>query len=334
VRVNWRIISLHDPALTTSMTPSGQMASAPISLAHVRALFGRPARIAPSDFLRREIAARMFERLELIRVAPEAIIDAGCGEGADFAVLHQRFPQARLIGIDGSQAMIGEAAARQHRTQSAMNRLLARLLPRGAGGGGSAAPLLLCGDFARLPLPSTSAGLLWSNLALHWHPRPHEVFAEWRRVLGDEGLLMFSCFGPDTFRELRHARQLARTPQVLPFVDMHDFGDMLVDAGFATPVMDMEMLTLTYDTADKMLADVRALGGNPLATRSRGLATRTARDATCQALEAGRNAEGKLTLSIEVIYGHAFRPLARTTSRGESIVHFKPRQQAGNSGGN
>lgn len=273
----------------------------------------------------------MFERLELIRVTPNAIIDAGCGEGSDFTVLHQRFPAARLIGIDGSLAMIGEAASRQQRARSAMSRLLGRLLPNRTDSGAMADALLLCGDYARLPLPPASAGLLWSNLALHWHPRPDEVFVEWRRILRDEGLLMFSCFGPDTFRELRQVRAPASPPQVLPFVDMHDLGDMLVDAGFATPVMDMEMLTLTYDTVDKMLADVRALGGNPLLPRSPGLVARTARTALYQALEGGRNAQGKLSLSIEVIYGHAFRPLARTTSRGESIVRFTPRNEAGNS---
>ncbi len=332
MRVNCRIISLPDHVLilTPSITPPGQVGSAPISLARVRSLFSRLDRVAQSDFLRREIAGRMFERLELIRLAPHAIIDAGCGEGGDFAGLHQRFPQARLIGIDGSLAMVGEAAARQQRAGSTIARLLSRLLPRGANGAAAAAAAdaaLLCGDYARLPFQPGCAGLLWSNLALHWHPRPDEVFVEWRRILRDDGLLMFSCFGPDTFRELRQVREPARAPQVLPFVDMHDLGDMLVDAGFATPVMDMEMLTLTYDTVDKMLADVRALGGNPLATRAPGLATRGAYAALCQGLEGGRNAEGKLTLSIEVVYGHAFRPVARTTSRGESIVRFTPRDR-------
>jgi malonyl-CoA O-methyltransferase len=151
------------------------------------------------------------------------------------------------------------------------------------------------------------------------------VFAEWRRVLRVDGLLMFSNFGPDTFRELRAAfAAMDETPHTLPFVDMHDFGDQLVEAGFTTPVMDMEQITVTYDSADKLLADVRAFGGNPLATRRRGLVGRAAWQRMRDALEAGRRADGKLGLTFEVIYGHAFRPAPKTTAAGEAIVRFQP----------
>jgi malonyl-CoA O-methyltransferase len=113
------------------------------------------------------------------------------------------------------------------------------------------------------------------------------VFAEWRRVLRVDGLLMFSTFGPDTFRELRAAfAALDATPHTLPFVDMHDFGDQLVEVGFTTPVMDMETITVTYDTPQALLADVRAFGGNPLATRRRGLVGRAAWQRMLAALEA------------------------------------------------
>jgi malonyl-CoA O-methyltransferase len=117
---------------------------------------------------------------------------------------------------------------------------------------------------------------------------------------------------------------------VLPFVDMHDFGDQLVEAGFSTPVMDMEKITVTYDSAQALLADARALGGNPLATRAPGLMGRAAGGRLDAALERGRRADGKLALTFEVIYGHAFRPAPRVTATGEAIVRFQPR--AGGSG--
>ncbi|MGI4849523.1 MAG: methyltransferase domain-containing protein, partial [Janthinobacterium lividum] len=117
---------------------------------------------------------------------------------------------------------------------------------------------------------------------------------------------------------------LDAAPHTLPFVDMHDFGDMLVDVGFATPVMDMETITVTYTSAQKMLADVRALGGNPLATRRQGLIGRAAWARVIAELERTRRADGTLALSFEVIYGHAFRPQARKTAAGESIVRFDP----------
>ena len=303
-------------------SPPAERASAPIDLRRVRTLFSRPAEVAESGFLRREIAGRMFERLELIKLSPALVLDAGCGEGADLPVLRQRFGTARLLGIDASDAMLLAAHASQHAAQSSVNRLLQRWLPRTAAAGSIAAELA-CADFARLPLAADSADLIWSNLALHWHPQPHRVFAEWRRVLRIDGLLMFSCFGPDTFRELRSAWQRAdAAPHALPFVDMHDFGDMLVDAGFATPVMDMETITVTYTDPLKLLQDARAWGGNPLANRSRGLMGRAAYRRLLDALEAGRRADGTLPLTFEVVYGHAFRPAPRQTASGEAIIRF------------
>ena len=299
--------------------PSQSKMSAPIDLARVRQLFARPARIAPADFLRREIASRMHERLELVKIAPQRVLDAGCGAGADLALLQRDYPAAQVIGLDASPAMAAQAHALLPRP-SALNQMLGKLLPAKAGID------LLSGNFSDLPFGANAIDLVWSNLALHWHPQPDRVFAEWRRVLRQDGLLMFSCFGPDTFKELRAAfAVLDDAPHALPFVDMHDFGDQLVEAGFSTPVMDMETITVTYDTAAALLSDARALGGNPLSTRRRGLVGRAAWGRVQAAFEKQRRPDGKLALSFEVIYGHAFRPAPRVTASGEAIVRFMPR---------
>ena len=170
--------------------------SAPIELERVRRLFSRPDRIEPSDFLRREVSSRMFDRLELIKIAPQRVLDAGCGAGADLAPLQKAYPAAQILGLDAAEAMVRAAQAPAAK-QSSLNQLLSKLLPAKTGVD------LLCGDFSELPLGPNSVDLVWSNLALHWHPQPDRVFAEWRRVLRVNSLLMFSCFGPDTFRERR-----------------------------------------------------------------------------------------------------------------------------------
>lgn len=299
---------------------SSSKLSAPIDLARVRDLFADPARSAPSDFLRREIASRMHERLGLVKILPKRVLDAGTGAGADLALLQKTYPAAQILGLEGAQAAARAAQAPLQPTSS-LNQMLSRLLPAKAGVD------VVCGDFGNLPFGPNSVDLLWSNLALHWHPLPDRVFAEWRRVLRVEGLLMFSSFGPDTFAELRAAfAALDAHPHALPFVDMHDFGDQLVEAGFSTPVMDMERITVTYDTAAALLADVRALGGNPLETRRRGLIGRAAWRRVLDAFEAQRRPDGRLGLTFEVIYGHAFRPAPRTTAAGEAIVRFQPRR--------
>ncbi|WP_404822438.1 methyltransferase domain-containing protein [Noviherbaspirillum aerium] len=300
--------------------------SGPIDLRTVRRLFSEPARIRESDFLRREIAHRMHERLSLIKLQPREVLDLGCGEGADMTGLQTQYPESRVIGVDASSALLREARRHREQAMSSMQRLFSKWLPS-RGGAGYAAQLI-CGDFARLALQSGSADLVWSNLALHWHPQPDLVFSEWRRVLRVDGLLMFSCFGPDTFREIRDAfAGIDEAAHAFSFVDMHDFGDMLVNAGFSTPVMDMEKITVTYDSADRLLADVRAWGGNPLLTRRRGLLGRHAYARMLQTLEDRRNAEGKIPLTFEVVYGHAFRPAPRTTSSGEAIIRFDPRRK-------
>ena len=304
----------------TTATTADAALSAPIDLLQVRRLFSRPARLNDSDFLRREIAARMFERLELVRIAPERVLDAGCGTGPDLAVLQQRYADALVIGQDGAPAMLAEALQNQRVARSAIDRLLASLLPQRRSQTGQA---LLGGDFAQLPLQAQSLDLIWSNLALHWHPQPDLVIKEWRRVLRVDGLLMFCCFGPDTFKELREAfAQVDLADHALPFVDMHDYGDMLIDAGFSTPVMDMEKITVTYDSVAKLMSDVRAWGGNPLRSRRQGLMGRKALAQVAAALNAARSKDGRIALTFEVIYGHAFRPAPRKTGSGESIIRF------------
>jgi malonyl-CoA O-methyltransferase len=258
-----------------------------------------------------------------VKIAPKCVLDAGCGAGADLPALQARFANACLLGMDASPPMLKVARDRQAAVRSSMHRLLAKWLPAKMAAGPDAGAGLLCGDFARLPLAAHSVDLVWSNLALHWHPQPDRVISEWRRVLRVDGLLMFSCFGPDTFKELRSAfAAVDDRPHVLPFVDMHDFGDMLINAGFSTPVMDMETIGVTYQSVEKLLADVRAWGGNPLAIRHRGLQGRSAWARIMHALEQNRQPDGRITLSFEVIYGHAFRPVSRTTASGEAIIRL------------
>lgn len=271
----------------------------------------------------------MFERLALIKASPLRMLDAGCGEGEDLLGLQQAFPSAQLIGIDLSLPMLEAARRSGERSRSGMKQLMSRWLARGSASPHAA--MLACADFGALPLGRESLDLVWSNLALHWHPQPHRVIAEWAGVMRSGGLLMFSSFGPDTFAELREsfaaADGAAPRPRVLPFVDLHDYGDMLVEAGFETPVMDMEKINLTYSSTDRLLADVRSFGGNPALLRARGLQGRRQWARFLDALESRRNAEGKIVLTVEVVYGHAFRAAPRLTSRGEAIVRFEPKRR-------
>ena len=288
------------PGRSESAPTTGAAVRPPMRIETVRRQFDRRApRFAHADFLPREAARRLIEHLDEVRLTPQRILDLGCGSGATQRLLVHRYPRARWVGVDLSLPMLTGG-----RTGAALGDLLMRWRGRGRW--------RVCADAAALPFTEGSFDLLFSNLMLHWHPAPQAVFAECRRVLAADGLLLFSCFGPDTLRELRAA--CAETlPAAAPmaFADMHDLGDLLVAAGFAAPVMDMEMLRLTYESPQRLLREVRLLGGNPRDDRAPGLPSGARARALLQALERRRGADGRIALTFEIVYGHAWKPPPR-----------------------
>jgi malonyl-CoA O-methyltransferase len=289
----------------------------PLNPAHVALQFGRRGDLSAAQFLYGEVARRMDERLRLVRLQPEQILDAGCGAGQQVPLLHRRYPAARYLGQDHSPTLLKQAQqeAKKHFSPSWRQKLAQW---RGA----PASTQWLQTDLAHTGLAPESMDLVWSNLALHWHAAPHDVLQEWGRVLRVNGLVFFSCFGPATLQEVRAAAQQAGLKTVTPsFVDMHDFGDLLIEKGFADPVMDQEVLTLTYATPEKLLADVKALGGNPSIGRRPGLLGRDRYQALLGALEAQRHADGRLHLTVEVAFGHAWRSSTLRTAPGETRIN-------------
>ncbi len=293
---------------------------------------GRAAAFDDVAFLLREIASRMRERLEYTKVAPSRVLDAACGMGADLPALRERFAEAFVLGVDISSAMLARAQAAEHADAdngAGWRRFLPSTLAKAFGSRG---PPLAQADFSELPFSAGAFELLWSNLALHWHSRPDLVFPEWQRVLKVNGLLMFSTFGPDTLRELAAAcREAERTLGLEPlahtidFVDMHDLGDMLVESGFEIPVMDQEVLTITYKSPESLFADVTRWGAYPF---ERDAAAHPAdaealRRAVHANLDALRHDDGTIPLTFEVIYGHAWKAVPRTTAEGHGIVRLE-----------
>ncbi|ARP97605.1 SAM-dependent methyltransferase [Bordetella genomosp. 13] len=295
-----------------SQPAASALPTLPLSPAHVNRQFARRGDLSDAQFLYGEIARRMLGRLQYIRLQPAQMLDAGCGAGDNLPLLRERYPQAAYIGLDACEPLL--AHARRRYAPSGVGAWLGRLTRSN-----KPETRYVQADLADSGLPPESLDLVWSNLALHWHPAPHAVLAEWRRVLRVGGLAMFSCLGPGTLRELRQALADAGLQTATPgFVDMHDFGDLLVENGFTDPVMDQETLTLTYETPQRLLEDVRALGGNPALGRRAGLTGRAWRDRLCEALAAQRGDDGRIALSIEVAYGHAWRAAMHRTVPGET----------------
>jgi len=250
--------------------------------------------------LEAEVASRMLDRLDYVRLAPSRVLDAGSGPPQN--LFRKRYAGAQIVAIDFALHML-----------HARKKKLFEVNP----------PRAVCADLARLPLAAASVDLVWSNMALHWSADPLAALREFHRVLATDGLLMFSTLGPDTLGELRAAAGDARVHR---FADMHDLGDMLIEAGFATPVMDMERLTFLYDGADALIADLRATGQTAARVDMplRGLGGRHFLAELKAKLNAARR-DGKLAVSYEVVYGHAWKGAPRKTADGRSIVQFARR---------
>ena len=237
--------------------------------------------------LQREIAKRMGERLDYIKLQPNAVLDAGCGTGYITKDLLKRYPKSQVIALD-----------------------LALNMTRKTKGHGSwlRKPKQICADAEQLPLKAESVDLIVSNLMIQWSNDLDKMFTGFHSVLKPNGLLLFSTFGPDTLKEMRMSWSgVDDTPHTSSFVDMHEIGDALLKAGFINPVTDMELITMTYSNVRQLMKDIKKIGAsNTDSARSKGLMGKEKLKAFEQAYEKFKTVDGLYPASWEVIYGHAW----------------------------
>lgn len=273
----------------------------------VRRSFSRAAHSYDAGaVLQHEVCDRMLERLDYIRVQPTRVLDAGCGTGRGTRQLTRRYPAAQVVALDIALGMLHEAREKSGWWQKLL---------------GSKKLGYLCADVEALPLEANSVELVWSNLAIQWCNDLPGTFRELHRVLKPDGLLMYSTFGPDTLKELRAAfHGVDGHSHVSRFADMHDLGDMLVHSGFAEPVMDMEVITLTYDDVRAAMRDLKNIGAHNASTeRAQGMMGRAAWGVVQQNYERLRR-DGKLPATFEIVYGHAWKSAPKQLRDGRAII--------------
>lgn len=266
-------------------------------LDRIRAAFDRAApAYEEAAVLQREVTERLLERMQYIKVRPGRALDLGAGTGTGTRALRGQYPQAEIVALDCSSAMLRELESRQGLRERWRGRTFA-----------------VCADAHELPFPDRGFDLVFSSLTLQWCENPEQVFREIFRVLKPGGALLFSTLGPDTLRELR-ASWAAADPggrHVNEFIDMHIVGDLLVETGFADPVMDMEHITLTYRDVGALLRDIKRIGANTV-LEGEGAAERPALTgkgrlaAMRRAYEAYRTPEGLYPATHEIVYGLAW----------------------------
>ena len=258
-----------------------------------------------SPWLHEEIGARMASRLSWIRLQPQHWLSWWPLHGGmtTHAQVQAQYPQATCFVTEASPQRERKALALLQKPWWQRwfkpNKVTAK------------------------PIQAGQMQMIWANMALHLSDDPQALLKQWHQALAVDGFLMFSCLGPDTLRELRDVyAQQGWPPPSHDFTDMHDWGDMLVHAGFAEPVMDMERITLTYESPERLLEELRQLGRNFHTQRFAGLRGRTWHQQLQRALLAlaSPQHDGRLVLTIEVIYGHALKPLPKIKMTGESVI--------------
>lgn len=286
--------------------------------------FDRPPTIAPcaaarwqqlpqpaSPWLHEEVARRMQQRLGWITRQPQSWIDWEPSRGGLQAhmLLARRYPKASCWVVEPCLArreLARQALLRPWWHPQRWRGATTRVVQSG--------------------LPPAGAQMLWANMVLHMSADPQALLVNWHGALAEDGFLMFSCLGPDTLRELRGLYQAMGWPEPAhEFTDMHDWGDMLLQAGFAEPVMDMERIELTFETPQRLLQELRELGRNLHPGRFAGLRGRGWHKRLMGALAglATQTDDGRLRLTFEIIYGHALKPVRRPALTAQTTVSLE-----------
>lgn len=256
--------------------------------------------------LQREVGDRVLSRLQYMHIEPKLILDLGAGTGYCARHLEKKFKKARVVLLDLALSMLITARTNQTRRWSSRSHYL-------------------CSDTLKLPMLSASIDFVFSNLMLQWCNDLPTVFKECRRVLRPGGLLLFTSLGPDTLQELRRAwSEVDGLPHVNVFSDMHDVGDALISSGFSAPVLDRDLITMTYQDLFDLMRDLKGIGAqNNLTGRRRSLTGKTALTQVRAAYERYRN-NALLPATYEIVYGHAWAPTSNTRAQDGSTVATFP----------
>jgi len=295
---------MKQPTLAEDPTPSVMQQT--FDQARVRRAFDRAAnRYSQHAVLQNEVCSRLLEKLDVVKINPEYVLDAGAGTGAALPDLFERYKKAQLVALDFSENMLAECS--QH-------------------GSLLRTPHLVCADIESLPFADNTFDLVFSSLSMQWCNDLNAAFLEAWRVLKPGGLFVFATFGPDTLKELRTSwASVDEANHVNQFIDMHDIGDALLQDRFAEPVMEAEIITVTYDTVDEIMHDLKAIGANVTAKKSQnnaaGLSGKSVIKRVRHSYEQFRK-DDVLPVSYEIIYGHAWKPTLEQDRNRDSNQQF------------
>lgn len=155
---------------------------------------------------------------------------------------------------------------------------------------------------------SESVDLIIAHFSLLSESEPVRLLHEFSRVLSQEGLLLFTSLGPDSFIELRQSfLKVDRYPHVHTFSDMHDVGDWIRALHFDDPVMDREVITLAYEDLDLFFEELKMVGAtNAHQMRMRSLMSKN-KWHDMLSHYAQFKTDDYFPVTLEIVYGHGWK---------------------------
>ncbi len=253
------------------------------------------------DFLFRDINQKQISRMKLFQINPQTILDCGCGTGVGTQLLLEQFKKSTVYSLDMARNMLSVVQKKKKWRQNNVS---------------------VQAQAHKLPFKTNSFDLVYANLMLNFCEDFSLVFQEWQRILKPNGLLMFTALGPDTLKEFKSALKQIQPQQPSPeFTDMHDIGDLLVKHHLTDPVLDIENLKIEYKNPEKCLADLRLLGGKNLhPDRLKHLMGKNFRQSLIQFFETSKNSAGQFSISLEIIFAHAFASSVSSQTTKDNVV--------------
>ncbi len=182
--------------------------------------------------IQKEIAFRVFSRLSSINKSADFVVDIGSGTGFLSDNLVKKYQLNKIISIDFAVNLLKQ------------NKVINKI----------------CADCYNLPIKDNAIDIIISNLMMQWCD-VENIINESCRALKNNGLLMFSTFGPETLIELKKSwAKVDDNPHVTKFIDMHDIGDIAMNIGLSGVVVESEIITMTYNKVTDVIADIKNIG--------------------------------------------------------------------------
>lgn len=246
------------------------------------------------------ISSQLIERLPLLLLEPNQILDLGCRDGQQFSALKTLYPKASVSGLRlGDEAGLD---ATDSKRVGWLDRITAFGQSQGHSSSHSHGKKIVTGNPHLLPFENEQFDLVISNCCLPFCQNPGQVFAEVSRVLKTGGAFMFSSLGPDTLLEYRQLwAKVDDYPHVFGLIDMHDLGDAMLAAGLADPVLDRDNLQLEYPSVAALENELQVFGlVNSAYGRRKGLLTPKMASQV-------RGETSRFTVGLELVHGHAWK---------------------------